>query len=122
MDYRNGSHTVYQIEYHFVWVAKYRYQVMTGEAPVRVCALVKADARVFRERNRARNGELRPCTQLGECAAGDGAQRDHEADQGTNGDPAIQGFSAHGKEVLGPTNTGARIFLRDGATNHRIDD
>lgn len=25
MDYRYGSHTVYQIEYHFVWVTKYRY-------------------------------------------------------------------------------------------------
>jgi Transposase and inactivated derivatives len=24
MDYRYGSHTVYQIEYHFVWVTKGR--------------------------------------------------------------------------------------------------
>ncbi|NDK95797.1 IS200/IS605 family transposase, partial [Photorhabdus laumondii subsp. laumondii] len=23
MDYRYGSHTVFQIEYHFVWVTKY---------------------------------------------------------------------------------------------------
>lgn len=29
MDYRYGSHTVYQIEYHFVWVTKYRYKVLT---------------------------------------------------------------------------------------------
>jgi len=27
MDYRYGSHTVYKIEYHFVFVTKYRYQV-----------------------------------------------------------------------------------------------
>ena len=27
MDYRYGSHTVYQIEYHFVWVTKYRYKM-----------------------------------------------------------------------------------------------
>ncbi|MDS4029836.1 MAG: hypothetical protein RKO66_07160 [Candidatus Contendobacter sp.] len=26
MDYRYGSHTVYKIEYHFVWVTKYRYK------------------------------------------------------------------------------------------------
>ncbi len=26
MDYRYGSHTVFQIEYHFVWVTKYRYK------------------------------------------------------------------------------------------------
>ncbi|MCC8985226.1 MAG: transposase [Nitrospira sp.] len=25
MDYRYGSHTVYKIEYHLVWVTKYRY-------------------------------------------------------------------------------------------------
>ena len=24
MDYRYGSHTVFKIEYHFVWVTKYR--------------------------------------------------------------------------------------------------
>lgn len=29
MEYRYGSHTVYAIEYHFVWVTKYRYNVMT---------------------------------------------------------------------------------------------
>jgi len=37
MDYRYGSHTVYNIEYHFVWVTKYCYRVrdlvrQTGEA------------------------------------------------------------------------------------------
>ncbi|WP_036300018.1 IS200/IS605 family transposase [Methylomarinum vadi] len=31
MDYRYGSHTVYQIEYHFVWVTKYRYKVLKDE-------------------------------------------------------------------------------------------
>jgi len=41
MDYRYGSHTVYQIEYHFVWVTKYRYQVLKGEVAERVRELVK---------------------------------------------------------------------------------
>ena len=31
MDYRYGSHTVFQIEYHFVWVTKYRYHVLKGD-------------------------------------------------------------------------------------------
>ena len=30
MDYRYGSHKVFQIEYHFVWVTKYRYKVLTA--------------------------------------------------------------------------------------------
>mgnify|MGYP003864123827 CR=1 FL=1 len=36
MDYRYGSHTVYNIEYHFVWVTKYRYQVLNGDISLRV--------------------------------------------------------------------------------------
>ena len=28
MDYRYGSHTVFRIEYHFVWVTKYSYKVL----------------------------------------------------------------------------------------------
>jgi len=36
MKYRNGSHTKYKIEYHFVWVTKYRYRVLTGDVELRV--------------------------------------------------------------------------------------
>ena len=36
MDYRYGSHTVYNIEYHFVWVTKYRDKVLTGDGALRV--------------------------------------------------------------------------------------
>ena len=28
MEYRYGSHTVFDIQYHFVWVTKYRYKVL----------------------------------------------------------------------------------------------
>ena len=41
MDYRYGSHTVYTIEYHFVWVTKYRYKVLVGEIGIRVRDLVR---------------------------------------------------------------------------------
>ncbi len=36
MEYRYGSHTIFQIEYHFVWVTKYRYKVLRGEVADRV--------------------------------------------------------------------------------------
>jgi putative transposase len=36
MEYGYGSHTVYPIEYHFVGVTKYRYQVLRGEVAERV--------------------------------------------------------------------------------------
>jgi putative transposase len=41
MDYRYGSHTVFQIEYHFVWVTKYRYKILIGEIAERVRTMVR---------------------------------------------------------------------------------
>ncbi len=47
MEYRYGSHTVFSIEYHFVWVTKYRYKVLTEEVAFRVCELVRQNLRVI---------------------------------------------------------------------------
>ena len=47
MDYRTRSHTVYNIEYHFVWVTKYRYKVLTGDVAVRVRELVRQTCEAF---------------------------------------------------------------------------
>lgn len=47
MDYRYGSHTVFQIEYHFVWVTKYRYKILTGEVAERVRAMVRQVCETF---------------------------------------------------------------------------
>ena len=41
MDYRYGSHTVFKIEYHFVWVTKYRYKLLVGDVGQRVRELVR---------------------------------------------------------------------------------
>ena len=41
MDYRYGSHTVYHVEYHFVWVTKYRYKVLRGDLAERLRELVR---------------------------------------------------------------------------------
>jgi putative transposase len=47
MDYRYGSHTVFQIEYHFVWVTQYRYKVLRGEVAERVRELVRETCDAF---------------------------------------------------------------------------
>ena len=39
--YRNGSHTVYDIKYHFVWITKYRYPVLKGKVGYRLRDLLK---------------------------------------------------------------------------------
>ena len=41
MEYRKGSHTVYNIQYHFVWVTKYRYHVLAGEVKLRVQEIIR---------------------------------------------------------------------------------
>lgn len=47
MEYRHGSHTVFSIEYHFVWVTKYRYQMLTGDVGLRVRELVRQTCEAF---------------------------------------------------------------------------
>ena len=41
VDYRRGSHTVYNIEYHFVWVTKYRYKILRAEVAERARELIR---------------------------------------------------------------------------------
>ena len=47
MEYRYGSHTVFNIEYHFVWVTKYRYKVLTGDVGLRVRELIRQSCESF---------------------------------------------------------------------------
>ena len=40
-EYRKGAHTVHDIKYHFVWVTKYRYEVLRGELAERARDLIR---------------------------------------------------------------------------------
>ena len=40
-EYRIGSHTVYEIKYHFVWITKYRYKVLHGNIAIRLRELLR---------------------------------------------------------------------------------
>ena len=39
-EYQQGSHTLHDIKYHFVWVTKYRYHVLTGQIAHRLRELL----------------------------------------------------------------------------------
>ena len=41
VEYRKGPHTVYDMQYHFVWVTKYRYHVLRGPVAARARELVR---------------------------------------------------------------------------------
>jgi len=40
-NYRTGSHSRYDLKYHFVWVTKYRRKILSGEVGIRVRSLVR---------------------------------------------------------------------------------
>jgi len=40
-EYRKGPHAVYDIQYHLVWVTKYRYRILVGEIGTRVRDLIR---------------------------------------------------------------------------------
>ncbi len=40
-EYRKGPHTVYDVQYHFVWVTKYRYHVLKGDVAQRARELIR---------------------------------------------------------------------------------
>ena len=46
-EYRTGPHTKYKIEYHFVWITKYRYQVLKGDVAKRLRELVRQTCSMF---------------------------------------------------------------------------
>ena len=47
MDYRYGSHTVFKIQYHFVFVTKYRYPVLKGDVGLRTRELIRETCEAF---------------------------------------------------------------------------
>jgi len=47
MDYRYGSHTVFKIQYHFVFVTKYRYQVLKGDIALKIRDLIRETCQTF---------------------------------------------------------------------------
>ena len=40
-NYRKGAHTVHEINYHFVWITKYRYHVLKGDIGLRVRSIIR---------------------------------------------------------------------------------
>jgi putative transposase len=40
-DYKRGSHTICDCKYHWVWVTKYRYEVLVGDVGLRCRELLR---------------------------------------------------------------------------------
>ena len=77
MDYKSGSHAVWNCKYHLVWITKYRYPVLQGEVGKRA-----------REISQPENDELRRGDQSGSRAH---AHRDTTASVGIEGGTVSEG-------------------------------
>lgn len=47
MEYRYGSHTVFKIQYHFVFVTKYRYHILRGDVGLKIRELIRQTCEAF---------------------------------------------------------------------------
>ncbi len=41
MEYRRGSHSLYDLKYHIVFCTKYRYRILTGQVGIRARELIR---------------------------------------------------------------------------------
>ena len=41
MEYRRGSHSLYDLKYHIVFCTKYRYRILTGQVATRARELIR---------------------------------------------------------------------------------
>lgn len=41
MEYSKGSHSVYDIKYHIIWVIKYRYRILKKPIGIRLRELIR---------------------------------------------------------------------------------
>ena len=41
MDYRHGSHSIYELKYHVVFCTKYRYRILTGQIATRTREVIR---------------------------------------------------------------------------------
>ena len=56
--YRHSSHATYEIQYHFVWITKYRYKVLTGKVAMRLRDMVRQGCEA--KRITVVSGNIRP--------------------------------------------------------------
>lgn len=41
VEYRHGAHAVYNLEYHVIWITKYRYKILRGRVAERARDLIR---------------------------------------------------------------------------------
>jgi len=109
MEYRYDSHIVFQIEYHFVLVAKYHYEGLAR----RSSGSGQGAGRPVKHWNSniPGGGEQKSCAYFSQCTTDDSGEWNYSAWR-------IPAF----EKALGATLLGARLFLRHSLADDGRDD
>ena len=110
-EYLHRGHTVTDIKFHFVWVTKYRYPVLTGEVGTRVRDLVREILCCPRNYGDQWSCIEGSCAPLGGLSTPVGTIEDYEMGEGGNVAEGTDGVSAPEEAILGPALLGTRLFL-----------
>lgn len=115
MEYRQGSHTKFKIEYHFVWVTKYRYLYRLPCAARRSCPestwVGSSNLRTIRDSDFARCCRQRSFPYPGFRTARNLACWYHAESQGQDVSKDFRGIYVLKEAILGATFLGERVFL-----------
>src|ERR687895_2115365 len=110
-EYRHGSHTVFSIHLHIVWITKYRHKVLYKEVAERVRAIVREECRksgvdILKGHVSSNHGHVRVSIppQVTD-------QSSDPADEGEKLLSPAEGISPLTKAVLGAACMGAGVFL-----------
>ena len=112
--YRNGSHTVYDIKYHFVWITKYRYKILKGNVAFRLRELLVQGCEAYGIKNIKRRNTAGSCAHVAVMSDEYGTERNHAEIEGKIVKAAAGRISGTEEEILGSAYMGKGIFLRNG--------
>ena len=113
-DYRRGSHSIYDIRYHFVWVTKYRYHVLTGEVARRARTLIRQTCLALEVEIQRGHVSKDHVHILVSCPPTLSPAVVMKQVKGRPPKPLAKRVSAFAKAVLGTPLLGSWLLLRDG--------
>ena len=113
-EYRNSSHTVYDIKYHFVWITKYRYKVLKGKVAYRTRELLQQGCDAKKFKNTERKHRTGSCAYVTIMSNRFGTQSDYAISKGKIIPSIARRISGTQEKILGAAYVGTGIFLWDG--------
>ncbi len=122
MEYRYGSHTIYKIEYHFVWVTKYRYQMLTGDLGLRLREMVRQSCEAFEIRILSGVVSKDPVHILVSAPPNMAPSKIMRRIKGRSSNKLFEEFLPYQKALLGEAFLGEGLFLCNGWIDDRRND